>query len=85
MAFPGDWTERAACKGQTEVFFPKPDDQATKLRAVAICKSCRVKPHCKDWVLNHRERGIWAGMGQRAVDAERRRLGIQLKSVDAFL
>lgn len=83
--FPGEWTDRAPCKGKTDIFFPTADDRSAKAAALAICKTCRVKPHCREWVLNHRERGIWAGMGHKDAAAERKRLGIRLTSIDAFL
>lgn len=80
MGFPGEWTDRAACKGKTEIFFPERGDRRTIEAAKAVCKTCRVKPHCKEWVVNNSERGIWAGMTRDEVVFERRRQGVVISS-----
>ena len=68
-----DWTDRAACKGQTEVFFVNRGDTTMMEKAKAICANCPVLEDCRNYVLYRPERyGIWAGMTEK----ERRRYRI---------
>ena len=82
--FPGEWLKRAACKGQTELFFPERTDRATKLAAIAVCNPCRVKAECKAYALEHNVRGIWAGMTRDQLRDQRRQLGIEPKRISIF-
>lgn len=76
-----EWAERAECKGKTHLFFPDEHDAASREAALLICKPCRVKKECRDYALEANEQhGIWGGMGRRSLIAERRRLGIRVKS-----
>ena len=83
VTFPGEWADRGACKGHGEVFFPERKDvQKAFIQAEAICKRCPVKKDCYDHALHNYERGIWAGRGPKFYAAERKRLGIDLKTGD---
>jgi WhiB family redox-sensing transcriptional regulator len=58
----GAWTEQAACKGKTNLFFPEQGDSKSFREAVAICETCPVIEPCRQHILEHEERyGIWAG------------------------
>ena len=75
------WAERAECKGKTDLFFPDEGDRRMAEAALLVCKPCRVKKECRDYALEADElHGIWGGMGPKALTAERKRLGIRVKS-----
>ena len=62
----GRWTELAACKGQTELYFPRQGDNSSFARAQQICFSCPVFNECKEYALTNYERfGIWAAMNEK--------------------
>lgn len=66
----GSWTEQAACKGKTDLFYPEQGDSKSYREAVAICAGCPVIEPCRQHVIENDERfGIWAGM-----NAVRRRI-----------
>lgn len=66
----GAWTEQAACKGKTDLFFPDQGDSKSFREAVAICATCPVLDSCKQHIMENDERfGIWAG-----TNAVRRRI-----------
>ena len=66
----GSWTEQAACKGKTDLFYPEQGDSKSFRAAVAICASCPVIDDCRQHITDNDERyGIWAGM-----NAVRRRI-----------
>lgn len=66
----GAWTEQAACKGKTDLFFPDQGDSKSFREAVAICETCSVIDSCRQHIMEHEERfGIWAG-----TNAVRRRI-----------
>lgn len=61
-----DWMARAACGGQTEVFFPPHGEQADaravrEVEASAICRRCPVILDCRTYARRHREQGYWGG------------------------
>lgn len=75
---PAPWTERAACKGKTEVFYPERGDHLTTERALEICAGCPVRAECREYALTECETfGIWGGMSQRTAKAERRKVDRQ--------
>ena len=74
------WHDRAACRGQRDLFFPPegPSDRATVIgrerRAKAICARCPVAGHClafaeagDEW----RNGGVWAGLSPSDVYGHR--------------
>lgn len=64
-----EWHARAACRGQTELFFPTRGEQQTE--ALKYCAICPVWRDCLDHALANGERnGIWGGVSEK----ERRRL-----------
>jgi len=76
---PGQWADRAACKGHTDLFFPTRELKRVYLiEARRICSKCPVRKQCADHALHNVEQGIWAGHGSRHWRDERKRLGIEL-------
>lgn len=73
-----DWTQQAACKGETRHFFAPHGEQAEareKREAVArsICVTCPVLPICREYARSHRELGFWGGENdEQRVEARRR-------------
>jgi WhiB family redox-sensing transcriptional regulator len=68
MIFSGPlpWTEHAACKGQTSLFFApageRPEARAVREnKAKAICAVCEVSRPCREWARENREYGFWGG------------------------
>lgn len=68
MIFSGPlpWTEHAACKGQTSLFFApageRPEARAVREnKAKAICAACEVSRPCREWARENREYGFWGG------------------------
>lgn len=72
LKLPGDWTERAECRGwPTNIFFPERNDAGGVPLARRICATCPVRTECLRWALDNDEQfGIWGGTSQR----ERRRI-----------
>lgn len=63
MSAMAEWTERAACKGKTHLFFPDEKNHRGIEMAIAICKKCPVRPQCKAQAIEAGETdGIWAAM-----------------------
>lgn len=61
-----EWTAKAACQGQTRLFFAPPGErpEARVVRegqARAVCGACPVVDACRDWAREHREYGFWGG------------------------
>jgi WhiB family redox-sensing transcriptional regulator len=60
------WWERAACKGQLHLFFPR-NGQFAKARA--ICATCPVQAECLAEALEVSDRGelhgLWAGLNKQ--------------------
>jgi WhiB family redox-sensing transcriptional regulator len=60
------WTLFAACKGQTDLFFPRrgerPERRDTRESAARkICDSCPALEPCREWARRNREYGFWGG------------------------
>lgn len=60
------WTERALCRGRTELFFPpfheRPERRARReVQARAVCDACPVLEPCRTWARENREYGFWGG------------------------
>lgn len=72
-----DWFKHAACKGKTELMFPKQHKDITYIaQARAICKGCPVREHCLEYALEFPPadmHGVWAGLTSRQLAAEQRR------------
>lgn len=71
------WFDYAACKGKTQLMFPKEHKDITYIaQARAICKSCPVQKECLEYALEFPPadmHGVWAGMTSRQLAAEQRR------------
>ena len=81
------WRTDAACKGRTDLFFPKaqphrgrmlgnlPDLEVRRVReAKAICAGCPVRRDCLAYAVTHRETfGVWGGLDERELSALIRR------------
>lgn len=76
-----DWFKHAACKGKTELMFPKQHKDITYIpQARAICKSCPVRNHCLEYALEFPPadmHGVWAGLTSRQLAAEQRKRKIK--------
>ncbi len=59
------WRLDAACQGEpVATFFPDPSVPATA--ALAICRTCPVRPQCLAYALDHHiAHGVWGGMSVR--------------------
>ena len=60
------WTELAACKGRTPLFFPpkaeRPQARARReARARQLCDQCSVTSQCREYARTNHEYGYWAG------------------------
>jgi WhiB family redox-sensing transcriptional regulator len=75
------WFDYAACKGKTQLMFPKEHKDITYIaQARAICKSCPVQKECLAYALEFPPadmHGVWAGMTSRQLAAEQRRRKIK--------
>jgi hypothetical protein len=63
--------QRAACRGRTDLFFPKPGDDVSE--AKALCRTCPMAGPCGEFALARSPNvlsGVWGGMTAR----ERKRL-----------
>ncbi len=63
---PLTWTTKAACAGQTRLFFApageRPEARAVReAQARAVCQSCEALVECRDWARANREYGFWGG------------------------
>jgi WhiB family redox-sensing transcriptional regulator len=79
-----EWHQRAACKGQTDVFFPARGENTEP--AKQLCRTCPVQSECRAYAVDNRTvatgselAGIWGGTSAR----ERRRL--RQSGSDAFV
>lgn len=65
---PGEWWDKAACRGKPgEWFFPpNPGTEATRLAAhgKAVCSSCGVQGQCLEFALTEpaEQHGVWGGL-----------------------
>ena len=60
------WSERAACRGRTDLFFPPPGErpgsrQRREQEARSICRACPVLKACRAEARKQREYGFWGG------------------------
>lgn len=60
------WRGQAACKGQTNLFFPRraerPEARARReARASTLCAKCPVADRCRDHARAQHEYGYWGG------------------------
>lgn len=70
---PGDWAERAACRGHDpDNFFPARGAVVTQ-HIRDLCGRCVVRGECLDFGIRWPVLGIWGGLAAR----ERRRLRVQ--------
>lgn len=80
---PGEWADRAACHGQTDVMFAGPGE-STRV-AEALCASCPVFEECDAWgsELGSRQSGVIAGSTgrQRAKRRRQERFAVATPSV----
>ncbi len=76
-----NWFDYAACKGLTQLMFPKEHKDITYIaQARAICRECPVKPQCLEYALEFPPadmHGVWAGLTSRQLAAEQRRRGVK--------
>lgn len=69
VPMPGEWTERALCKGSDLNFYPSQPmrgGQSLELRAAVkackeLCRKCPVKADCLEHAVKYDEPGLWAG------------------------
>lgn len=72
---PGDWAERAACRGmRAEVFFPSRGEinRATAQGRHDICDPCPVLAHCRAYALRYPVLGWWGSMSEEERRQRRR-------------
>jgi hypothetical protein len=61
------WTDNAACKGLTELFFPTHGEEGKRIAegAKQVCAKCPVTKECEELALSipadEREFAVWAG------------------------
>lgn len=76
----GGWMDRAACRGRTELMFPREHKDISYLpTARSICAECPVKSQCLEYALEFPAldmHGVWAGLTSRQLAAEQKRRGI---------
>ena len=61
-----DWAERAACRGQTTLFFPAHAERPgtrdlREARARALCMACPILEECRARARQQHEYGFWGG------------------------
>jgi len=62
----GSWSQQAACKGYSYLFYPKDAERPQardrrEQRAKTLCAICPVLDLCKDHARENTEFGIWGG------------------------
>lgn len=71
------WFDSAACKGKTELMFPKQHKDITYIaQARAICRGCPVRADCLEYALEFPPadmHGVWAGLTSRQLAQEQRK------------
>lgn len=71
---PGDWAQRAACRGMdTAVFFPTRGVQSVARWIRELCAGCPVLDDCRAYALRWPVQGIFAGMSEDERVRHRRR------------
>ena len=75
------WMDRAACKGKTNLMFPKEHKDITYIaEARALCRECPVRTPCLAYALQYPTadiHGVWAGLTSRQLAAKQKKLGIK--------
>ena len=75
------WQWDAACRGKTELMFPRHHKDITYIAtARAICADCPVRERCLEDALKYPPadmHGVWAGLTSRQLAAEQRKRGIK--------
>ena len=75
------WMQRAACKGKTNLMFPKEHKDITYIaEARALCRECTVRTPCLAYALQYPTadiHGVWAGLTSRQLAAKQKALGIK--------
>ena len=61
-----EWTDEAACAGQTTLFFAPPGERpearaVRESQARRVCDTCEVLVACRRWARENREYGFWGG------------------------
>lgn len=84
------WSERAACRGLPELFFPPLDEHGNEIgstvEARKICAHCPVRSECLDAALvTGEEYGIAGGLNARERLSLKRRLYRHIKRDDFLL
>src|SRR4030095_16316738 len=57
---PLTWTDKAACHGQSRLFFAPPGERpearaVREAQARSVCRTCEVLHECREWAREHRE------------------------------
>ncbi|WP_188197283.1 WhiB family transcriptional regulator [Nonomuraea sp. SYSU D8015] len=86
MSWLTDFLDQAACQNEHPSLFcgpgsdvgeTKEEKEQREAKASAVCRSCPVRPECREYagtVLRHGEpTGIWYGQGFETREAERKR------------
>jgi WhiB family transcriptional regulator, redox-sensing transcriptional regulator len=75
------WMDRAACKGKTNLMFPKEHKDITYIaEARALCRECPVRTPCLAYALQYPTadiHGVWAGLTSRQLAAKQKKLWIK--------
>jgi WhiB family redox-sensing transcriptional regulator len=75
-----EWKEQAACKGKTDLFFPKDIEGSTRANtdgyreARKICAICPVRPECAEAGKSERA-GLWGGLSENERHPKHRGVG----------
>ena len=65
------WRAYGLCREvDPELFFPKPSQSSATARRV--CLACEVRVECREYAVEHGERGIWGGTTDNQRKALRR-------------
>jgi len=59
-----EWHQRAACRGETALYFSGATENVEK--ATAICQTCPVREHCHQTAMGDPDlQGVWAGFTEK--------------------
>lgn len=73
---PGDWADRAACRGRNPNMFFPPRGTVVSQDVRDLCAACPVRTDCLDFGVRWPVLGIWGGAPVR----ERRRLRMRQRA-----
>lgn len=60
---PGDWADRAACRGmETRIFFPTRGASSLTEFVAEVCGGCPVLVECRTYALRYPVTGTWGGL-----------------------